>query len=72
MDDEKGSLEYALDEEDYDPADDASPVGPKIDEDAGSILDRLAGEYETGQRRAAHSEVMNATIRRLSGRDGGS
>ena len=71
-DDEKDTLEFALDEEEYDPEDDDSEVGPKIDEDAGSILDRLAEEYEVGQRRTKNNAIMNATIRRLSGRDGGS
>ena len=65
---EEGAGIFAADEEGYDAEADTSPVGPKIDDEAGEILDRLAGEQETLLRRAEHSDTMNATIRKGFGR----
>ncbi len=45
---------------------DSVPVGPKIDDEAGAILDRIAD----ARVRAQHSAVMNDTIRRAFGKGG--
>ena len=46
------------------------PTGPKIDEEQGNILDRLADAYEDSRKRAKNNATMNETIRRAFGKGG--